>query len=188
MRELVDDSLREARPGEAPRLVLRPLRVAEAVAEVEVPASFEARAKGVSLSVEAPPELEAVADRARFVGALTNLVQNAVKFTKPGGAVAIRCSPRAGASVLVEVEDECGGLPPGRVEELFAPFTQRGADRSGLGLGLSISRRAIELGGGRLLARDLPGKGCVFSIVLPARARPSQSLDKASMGSGAPAR
>jgi signal transduction histidine kinase len=69
--------------------------------------------------------------------------------------------------VVIEIEDECGGLPPGKAEELFQPFMQRAADRSGLGLGLSISNRGVEANGGRLHVRDLPGKGCIFTIDLP---------------------
>jgi signal transduction histidine kinase len=69
--------------------------------------------------------------------------------------------------VLIEVEDECGGLPPGKAEELFLQFEQRGVDRTGLGLGLSISRRSVEADGGEIHVRDLPGVGCVFAIDLP---------------------
>jgi C4-dicarboxylate-specific signal transduction histidine kinase len=69
--------------------------------------------------------------------------------------------------VLIDVQDECSGLPSGKAEELFQPFTQRAADRSGLGLGLSISNRGIEASGGRLRVRNLPGRGCVFTIDLP---------------------
>ena len=49
----------------------------------------------------------------------------------------------------------------------FRVFEQRGGDRSGLGLGLGISRRGVEANGGKLYVRDLPGKGCVFTIDLP---------------------
>ena len=97
--------------------------------------------------------------------------------SKPGTTVQLRAQ-ESGDKVTIEVEDECGGLPPGRIEELFRPFTQGGADRSGVGLGLTISRRAIELNGGSLSARDLPGKGCVFTIILPKTAvheRPAAS-------------
>ena len=52
------------------------------------------------------------------------------------------------------------------VEEMFTPFTQYDNDRAGLGLGLSIARRAIEATGGKLTARDLPGLGCVFTVDL----------------------
>jgi len=68
---------------------------------------------------------------------------------------------------LIEIQDECGGLPPGKIEALFQPFTQAGEDRSGIGLGLSISRRAIALNDGQVWARDEPGRGCVFVIDLP---------------------
>ncbi len=69
--------------------------------------------------------------------------------------------------VLIEVEDQCGGLPPGKPESLLRPFHQQGADRTGLGLGLSICMKAAHAISGELRIRDLPGKGCVFSIDLP---------------------
>jgi signal transduction histidine kinase len=68
---------------------------------------------------------------------------------------------------LVEVEDQCGGLPDGHVNDLFQPFVQRGGDRTGLGLGLAISRWGVEANNGRISARNLPGRGCIFSIDLP---------------------
>ena len=69
--------------------------------------------------------------------------------------------------VLIEVEDECGGLPPGRAEDLFRSFEQRSADRSGLGLGLAIARESVETNGGVIRARSLPSKGCIFTVDLP---------------------
>jgi len=78
---------------------------------------------------------------------------------------------RVGASterVLIEIQDECGGLPgEGDANELFHPFEQRSADRSGLGIGLAFSRWGAEANGGRLYARNMPGKGCVFTVDLP---------------------
>ena len=59
------------------------------------------------------------------------------------------------------------GLPPGKAEDLFVPFSQRSAKRTGMGLGLSISRKGVEAMDGALSVRDLPGKGCVFCIELP---------------------
>jgi hypothetical protein len=75
--------------------------------------------------------------------------------------------------VLFEVHDECGGLAAGDVDDVFRPFEQRGADRSGLGLGLAFSRWAIEANHGRVYARNLPGVGCVFTIDLPRAAMPA---------------
>jgi signal transduction histidine kinase len=95
-----------------------------------------------------------------------NLLQNAFKFTKRHSTVTLR----VGAStdrVLIEVQDECGGLPGGALDELFRPFEQRGADRTGLGIGLAFSRWGVEANGGRLYARNLPEKGCIFTVDLP---------------------
>ena len=71
-----------------------------------------------------------------------------------------------------EVHDECGGLPPGDVNDLFRSFEQRGEDRSGVGLGLSYSRWAVEANNGRIFARSIPDVGCVFTIDLPRVAMP----------------
>ena len=106
------------------------------------------------------------ADSAILVSALSNLLQNAFKFTHSPGHVSLTTSITADR-VLIEVEDECGGLPPGEAEHLFRMFEQRGTDRTGLGLGLAISRQGIEESGGTLRVRDLPGKGCVFIADLP---------------------
>jgi len=75
--------------------------------------------------------------------------------------------------VMIEVEDECGGLPRGNAEDLFRPFEQRSQDRSGVGLGLAIARESVETNGGLIRARNLPGKGCVFTIDLPLAPRES---------------
>jgi signal transduction histidine kinase len=69
----------------------------------------------------------------------------------------------------VEVEDTCGGLPPGRVEEAFAPFVRldHAHDQPGFGLGLAIAKQAVDAHGGTLRVQNLPEKGCIFCIELP---------------------
>jgi len=94
------------------------------------------------------------------------LLQNAFKFTHHHGHVWLRTRATPDL-VFIEVEDECGGLPPGRAEVLFSPFKQRSTDRTGLGLVLTISRKAVQLNGGDIHVRSLPGKGCVFTVELP---------------------
>jgi len=79
----------------------------------------------------------------------------------------------AGDRVLIDVADECGGFPPGNAQELFQPFTQRATDRTGLGLGLAIARRAVKANRGKLYMRNLPGTGCIFTIDLPWHCRAS---------------
>lgn len=166
MRLMLDRADAEVRLHKEPQALRRRLAVAEAVSEVAATAVEEARLKGVTLSVIAEPRLAVEADREYLVSALGNLVQNAIKFTPPGGDVWVRALEKDHAAIL-EVEDRCGGLPPGRTSELFEPFTQKGEDRSGLGLGLAITRRAVALNDGTLGVRDVPGKGCVFTITLP---------------------
>jgi len=115
------------------------------------------------------------ADRPILAAAIANLVQNAIKFTLPGTSVRLRASTTT-SRVLIEVEDECGGLPAGASENLLAPFVQRGRDRTGLGLGLSICVKAVKMMGGKLHIRDIPGKGCVFTIDLPKQPPPPTSI------------
>lgn len=73
----------------------------------------------------------------------------------------------ADGRVLIEVEDECGGLAADVAEGLFRPFQQRASNRSGLGLGLAIARQGVETDGGQIRVRTLPDQGCVFTIELP---------------------
>jgi signal transduction histidine kinase len=98
--------------------------------------------------------------------ALGNLLQNAFKFTHAHTEIALKAFISDGKA-HIEIHDHCGGLPHGTIETMFTPFTQRGADRTGLGLGLAIARHSVEADFGTLSVRDVPGTGCVFTIALP---------------------
>jgi signal transduction histidine kinase len=114
-------------------------------------------------------------DRQTIAATIANLLHNAFKFTRKNGSVAL--TTRATADLVsFDIEDGCGGLPPGKVEDLFRPFEQRGADRSGVGLGLSICLKAAKANGGEIRVRDIPGKGCVFTLDLPRRPPPPLSV------------
>jgi signal transduction histidine kinase len=143
------------------------IKVSELVEEAEVDGTMEATSRGLTLHV-GPVELgvDVEVDRQMIAAALTNLLQNAFKISRAAGRVALTTHVTH-SRVMFEIEDECGGLPPGKVEELFRPFEQRSANRTGLGLGLAISRRGVESNGGTLRVRDLPGRGCAFVIDLP---------------------
>ena len=93
-------------------------------------------------------------------------MQNAFKFSHANGEVTLSAYAAADR-IFIEVEDSCGGLSDGDAELLFKPFTQRGTDRTGAGLGLSISRAGVEANGGSLRVRNIAGSGCVFTIDLP---------------------
>ena len=106
------------------------------------------------------------ADRQILAAIVTNLLQNAFKFTRPRTSVSLRVIATADR-VRIEIEDECGGLADGNADVLFQPFERRSADRTGLGLGLAFSRWGAEVNGGQISTRNLPGRGCVFSLDLP---------------------
>jgi signal transduction histidine kinase len=166
LRDLIDRSLADVRLDAGIEHHER-IALASLIEEVEIGAMLQAEARGVQLDVDAvDPTLAVDGDRQILASALSNLLQNALKFTQPSTHVSLRVHGSA-SRVRVEVEDACGGLPPGKADELFQPFSQRGANRSGLGLGLSISRKAAAANGGVLSVRDLPGKGCVFTLDLP---------------------
>ena len=166
LRDLINRSLDEVRLRHDVRARTH-FGVAEFIAELAPAAAMDAGARG--LSFECKPGDVAVtvdADRPILAATVTNLLQNAFKFTRPGTTVRLRGSATADR-VLIEVEDECGGLPDANVSDLFLPFEQRGADRTGLGLGLAISRWGAEANNGRITVRDLPSHGCIFAVDLP---------------------
>ena len=166
LRELIDRSVLEVKTasGTSQR---RRLQVAEFIEEMAIVAVADATRRGLKFRVEhADRPLWIDADPHLLASALSNLLQNAFKFTRPAGNVCLRIMPTADR-VAFAVEDECGGLPIGAAEAIFRPFEQRGTDRTGLGLGLAISRHAVQASGGRLSVRDLPGKGCVFTVDMP---------------------
>ncbi len=166
MRDLIDRSLVEVRLGQ-PLRARTLVDVAVLMEEVEIAAQLDASSRGLAFAVSwLPVGVCVFADRQLLASALANLLQNALKFSRPGGSVFFR-GRVVGTRVYLEVEDECGGLPPGKAETLFLPFEQRGLDRTGLGLGLTISREAVLAADGTIEVRNLPGKGCIFIVDLP---------------------
>lgn len=167
LRRLIDRSLSEARTTAGMPVRHCLFSLAEFIAEVQLSASLEAQVNKCTLTVSYVDSRLAVdADRELLLSAVGNLLQNAFKFTHSGSDVTLKVYA-IGERILIEVEDKCGGLPLGDVETMFRPFAQGGADRSGLGLGLSISRRSVEANFGTLNVRDVPASGCVFTIDLP---------------------
>jgi signal transduction histidine kinase len=166
LRALVSRSLAEIRLTEGVQNRER-LLVADVIDDLAPSAIFEATTRGIALVV-APiePGVVIVADKQVIASVIGNLLQNAFKFTRQGSTVIVRVGASADR-VLIEVEDECGGLPGGNANDLFRPFEQRGVDRTGVGLGLSFCRWAVEANDGRIYARSLPDVGCVFTVDLP---------------------
>jgi signal transduction histidine kinase len=167
LTSLVNRSLEEVRVAAEPQLNSKVFSLASLIADAENAALLEADTRGSPFSVRnVDTQLEIKGHRELLLGALINLLQNAFKFTRPHTGVTLEAST-FGHAVLITVSDHCGGLPSGVAETMFLPFQQRGTDRSGLGLGLSIARDSIERDGGTLMVDDVPGTGCVFTIAMP---------------------
>ena len=167
LRDIIDRSLADVRLTDGLQVRRQAISILLLLREVQISNAMEASTRGVVFVVEpGDAKLSIEADEQMIFSAITNLLQNAFKFTAKGGRVSLRAHAAA-ERVVIDVEDECGGLPEGESEALFQAFEQRSADRSGVGLGLSISRRGVEANGGALRVKNLPGKGCIFTIDLP---------------------
>ncbi|HJQ83077.1 MAG TPA: HAMP domain-containing sensor histidine kinase [Candidatus Binatia bacterium] len=166
MRELVDQVLAAAR---FPTVELRmeQLAVRDVVAEAvqEIAPKAEHKSIGVTIDVDASLVMEG--DRRLLHSIASNLIGNAVKFSRPGGTIVVN-GRRDGDHVVVELRDGCGGLGEGSPEDLFQPYVQRGTDRSGLGLGLAIVKQAVDVHRGTIDVKNVPGAGCIFTVRLPA--------------------
>ena len=176
LRALVDRALVEVRitagmPERRERVTL-----SRFIGEAQIVAAIEAAAQGLELTV-APvePALVVEVDRHILAGALANLLHNAFKFTRPHGRILLK-GYSAADRILIDVEDECGGRnAEASAESMLRPAEHIGVESTGLGLGLVISRRAVEANGGRLRVRNRAGVGCVFTIDLPQAPPPASS-------------
>jgi len=166
LRALVSRSLAEIRLTEGVQN-REPLVVSELIDDLTPSAALDAATRRVTLNVEAmAPGIQILGDKQVLSSVVGNLLQNAFKFTRKDSTVMLRVGANA-ERVLIEVQDECGGLPGGNADDLFRPFEQRGTDRTGVGLGLAFCRWAVEANDGRIYARSLPDVGCVFTVDLP---------------------
>jgi signal transduction histidine kinase len=172
LRDLIDRSLTEVRL-DAGLHRREHVPVSQLLEEVALAAAIEAKALGRQFTVTSVEAGAAIhVDRHLIAAAVTNLLQNAFKFSRPNGHITLRTdTATAPGRVLIEVEDECGGLAPNDAKELFRPFAQRSTNRTGLGLGLAIARESVGANGGEIRARSLAGTGCVFTIDLPRSSR-----------------
>jgi signal transduction histidine kinase len=165
-QELVDRSLAEVRLRVDPKVHKETASVLQLIDQMVETAELETSQKNQTLKIEVDPGLEVEADQYLLFSAVSNLVQNAIKYTCAGGTIRIR-GHAAGKQTIIEVEDQCGGLNSTSPHELFKPFEQGSKNRDGLGLGLTIAQRAIALNDGRIDVENRPGTGCIFRISLP---------------------
>jgi len=165
-RDLIARSLAEVRLTQGVQN-REAFHVSQFINDLAPGATMAASALGITLVVSPVEDGVGIeADRQVLAAVVTNLLQNACKFTRPDTTVTLRVGASA-ERVLIEVHDHCGGLPASNANDLFRPFEQRSANRTGVGLGLAFSRWGVEANQGRIYARNVPDVGCVFTIDLP---------------------
>ncbi|MFC2026842.1 PAS domain S-box protein [Chloroflexota bacterium] len=146
---------------------LNPLRLIHEVVEDMTP---EATRKGQSIILDVPGSLPHVwADRERIRQVFLNLISNALKFNSDKGRLAIRAREE-GESIIFEIQDEGKGLTEREQERLFQPYYRIESDReqlSGLGLGLALSKKLVDLHQGQIWVKSRKGKGSVFGFSIP---------------------
>jgi signal transduction histidine kinase len=147
-----------------------------------------AQAKQQTLEAVGPPApLMVWADRDCLIQIVTNLVQNAVKFTPEGGSIMVRVRQENQTLAGVSVRDTGPGIPPEFLDQVFDPFFRVKQARSGvkgLGLGLSIVRTLVELQGGTIAARGGPGQGAELYFTIPLL--PTLAMPRGSASAEAP--
>ena len=139
---------------------------------------YEAKKKNQILSSDINTAIELETDRQLVLSAVANLIQNALKYSKTDSRISVRAGYSAD-NVVIEVEDECGGIHPEILKNIFKPFASGGLDQTGLGLGLTIVQRAVSLLQGQITVNNLEGRGCAFRIELPKKLIP-KPINRAS--------
>ena len=141
--------------------------------------SHSAATGGVSIRLDIPDgNFNVTGDRVQLLSALSNLIDNAIKYSEPGGNVIVKLS-RTPGNVVVAVEDEGIGIPAVDIDRIFERFYRvdkaRGRGTGGTGLGLSIVRHIMANHGGEVNVTSREGEGSCFSLVLPVQVGDNQT-------------
>jgi PAS domain S-box-containing protein len=177
-----------------------PVSLVEVMLECRAMIEPQAQKRGIRMSFprfELPQFVSA--DRIRVKQVLINLLFNAVKYNKPGGAVAVECTAGAAGSIRISVRDTGVGLTAEQLAQLFQPFNRLGkaaGAEEGTGIGLVVTKRLVELMGGVIGVDSTIGAGSVFWIELRLCAVPKlavleaehAALARPSVPDGAPLR
>lgn len=117
------------------------------------------------------------ADRRRLKQVLVNLLSNAVKYNRDGGDISIAVDENGSDSVTISVVDTGPGIPADKLDQLFKPFDRLGIEGgtiAGTGIGLTITRRLVEMMDGQIRVASTEGEGSTFSVTLPLATSGSQ--------------
>jgi signal transduction histidine kinase len=147
--------------------MIAPLEIIQEVITHTTPLAAENQQ---TLQTELPPSLPTIcADEDRVRAILLNLINNAIKYTPPGGKITVRARQEE-TKVVVEIQDTGRGIDEKEIERLFQPYYRMERDRerlSGLGLGLALSKKFVEMHNGSLWVTSQKGIGSIFAFSLP---------------------
>jgi two-component system phosphate regulon sensor histidine kinase PhoR len=180
MHNLIDDIL-ELSTIEAGNATVSPapVRLAALVSDIETALAARAAERRILVQNEVAAERVVYADPRRLEQMLTNLMDNAIKFNREGGAVKISLEQDAeGARDRISISDTGDGIPAEHLERIFERFYRvdraRSRELGGTGLGLAIVKHLARAHGGEILVQSTPGEGAVFIIELPAAPQNSE--------------
>ncbi|MCC7576086.1 MAG: HAMP domain-containing histidine kinase, partial [Methanomethylovorans sp.] len=159
--------------------------VFEVMSEIDAITSPLVLKKDISLHIDIDPKMDHIqADKLKFRQIMYNLVSNAIKFSEPGGHVYIEGTV-SGTTFQFRVKDEGIGISKADQLKIFDPFTQIDPSSTrkyeGTGLGLTLVKKFVELHGGYVWVESEPGKGSIFSFIIPCEGAfrsPKQTIDK----------
>jgi signal transduction histidine kinase len=185
MRRLIDDLLAVARLREGQPFPLQVQRENPADITNEACELFaaQARTKSIRLECVKPRQLAMIkGDRHRLLQVLSNLLDNAIKFTPEGGSITVTCEPYR-QSVRFEVKDTGPGIEQQHLSRIFDLFWQaKPTAHMGAGFGLSIAKAIVEQHGGRIWAESTPGIGTKFVFTVPQAGSHEEQLDRELAG------
>lgn len=169
---------------EAGRLRLEPERIDLGLLVLTLVDATRAHATPHEWDVDVPTALYVTVDAGRTEQVVSNLLENAVRYSPDGGTITVRLR-REDTAVRLEVSDTGLGIPPAEIGNVFERFYQAHSDRNygGMGLGLYISREIVERHGGTISVSSPPGGGARFTVVLPVQMRESAHQVSARAGS-----
>ena len=164
-------------------LSLEPMSLVDVMLECQAMIEPQAQKSGIRMSF---PQFESPyfvhADRTRVKQILINLLSNAIKYNRAQGAVEVTCSAGTKQCIRICVRDTGEGLSPEKCAQLFQPFNRLGQEDSGeegTGIGLVVSKRLVELMGGKIGVESTVGVGSTFWIELNLAAAPHPVIDAA---------
>jgi signal transduction histidine kinase len=152
--------------------VLEPAPLAEVLNDCLALVEGQASARGIRLGLQ-PMDGSCIVtvDRTRIKQVLINLLSNAIKYNRKGGTVQVHCAGVGLGRICIRIEDTGGGLSPEQLSRIFEPFERLGQEAGsieGTGIGLALSKRLVELMGGRIGVDSVVGQGSVFWVELDA--------------------